>query len=165
MTSFSLFTFMHRRRKWQPTPVFLPREPQILRGLVGCHLWRGTGSASTEPLSSCSSIISPIKNLPKPNGTHYFLLQRRKVKSENEVTQLCLTPSDPMDCSLPGSSVHEIFQARGLEWVASAFSILLGKGKVYASPQLTLLSHSFFVYSSIHASSIYFVQTVKERNN
>jgi len=87
------------------------------------------------------------------------------VKSENEVTQLCLTPSDPMDCSLPGSSVHEIFQARGLEWVASAFSILLGKGKVYASPQLTLLSHSFFVYSSIHASSIYFVQTVKERNN
>ena len=48
------FTFMHGRRKWQPTPMFLPREPQGLRGLVGCHLWRGTGSASTEPLSSCS---------------------------------------------------------------------------------------------------------------
>ena len=40
-----------------------------------------------------------------------------KVKSESEVTQSCLTPSDPMDCSLPGSSVHGIFQARGLEWV------------------------------------------------
>ena len=38
-----------------------------------------------------------------------------KVKSESEVTQLCLTLSDPMDCSLPGSSVHGIFQARVLE--------------------------------------------------
>ena len=47
-----------------------------------------------------------------------------KVKSENEVTQLCLTLSDPMDCSLPGSSVHGIFQARVLEWVAIAFSDL-----------------------------------------
>ena len=44
-----------------------------------------------------------------------------KVKSESEVTQLCLTPSDPMDCSLPGSSVHGIFQARVLEWGAIAF--------------------------------------------
>ena len=41
-----------------------------------------------------------------------------KVKSESEVAQLCLTPSDPMDCSLPGSSVHGIFQARVLEWGA-----------------------------------------------
>ena len=43
-----------------------------------------------------------------------------KVKSENEVAQSCLTPSDPMDCSLPGSSAHEIFQARVLEWGAIA---------------------------------------------
>ena len=41
-----------------------------------------------------------------------------KVKSESEVTQSCLTPSDPMDCSLSGSSIHGIFQARVLEWVA-----------------------------------------------
>ena len=46
-----------------------------------------------------------------------------KVKSESEVAQLCLTLRDPMDCSLPGSSVHVIFQARVLEWVAIAFSI------------------------------------------
>ena len=46
-----------------------------------------------------------------------------KVKSESEVTQSCLTLCDPMDCSLPGSSVHGIFQARVLEWVAIAFSI------------------------------------------
>ena len=45
-----------------------------------------------------------------------------KVKSESEVAQSCLTLSDPMDCSLPGSSVHGIFQARVLEWVAIAFS-------------------------------------------
>ena len=52
----------------------------------------------------------------------HFLLQRRKVKSESEVAQSFPTPSDPMDCSLPGSSVHGIFQARVLEWVAIAFS-------------------------------------------
>ena len=45
-----------------------------------------------------------------------------KVKSETEVTQSCLTLSDPMDCSLRGSSVHGIFQARLLEWVAIASS-------------------------------------------
>ena len=45
-----------------------------------------------------------------------------KVKSESEVAQSCLTPSDPMDCSLPGFSIHGIFQARVLEWGAIAFS-------------------------------------------
>ena len=45
-----------------------------------------------------------------------------KVKSESEVTQPCPTRSDPMDCSLPGSSVHGIFQARVLEWGAIVFS-------------------------------------------
>ena len=45
-----------------------------------------------------------------------------KVKSESEVTQSCLTLSDPMDCSLPGSPIHGIFQARVLEWGAIAFS-------------------------------------------
>ena len=48
-----------------------------------------------------------------------------KVKSESEVTQSCPTLSDPMDCSLPGSSVHGIFQAKVLEWGAIAFSRLL----------------------------------------
>ena len=46
-----------------------------------------------------------------------------KVKSENEVAQSCPTLLDPMDCSLPGSSVHRIFQARVLEWGAIAFSM------------------------------------------
>ena len=54
-------------------------------------------------------------------GCH-FLLQCRKVKSESEVAQSCWTLRDPMDHSLPGSSLHGIFQARVLEWVAIAFS-------------------------------------------
>ena len=54
-------------------------------------------------------------------GCH-FLLQCMKVKSESEVAQLCPALSDPMDCSLPGSSIHGIFQARVLEWGAIAFS-------------------------------------------
>ena len=54
-------------------------------------------------------------------GCH-FLLQCMIVKSESEVVQSCATLSDPMDCSLLGSSVHGIFQARVLEWGAIAFS-------------------------------------------
>ena len=46
-----------------------------------------------------------------------------KVKSESEIAQSCLTLCNPMDCSLPDSSVHGIFQARVLEWVAITFSI------------------------------------------
>ena len=62
---------------------------------------------------------SPDKNTGV--GCH-FLLQYMKVKSESEGAQSCLTLSDPMDCSLPGSSIHGIFQARVLEWGAIAFS-------------------------------------------
>ena len=64
---------------------------------------------------------SPGKNTGV--GCH-FLLQCMKVKSESEVAQLCPTLSDPMNCSLPGSSVQGIFQARVLEWGAIAFSTL-----------------------------------------
>ena len=62
---------------------------------------------------------SPGKNTGV--GCH-FLPQCRKVKSESEVAQSCPTLRDPMDCSLPDSSIHGIFQARVLEWGAIAFS-------------------------------------------
>ena len=52
----------------------------------------------------------------------HFLLQCMKVKSESEVVQSCPTLCDRMDCSLPGSSAHGIFQARVLDWGAIAFS-------------------------------------------
>ena len=86
-------------------------------------------------------------------GCH-FLLQCMKVKSEREVPQSCLTLRDPMDWSLPGSSVHGIFQARVLEWVAIAFSKLymlacmLSHSTVFDS----LLSHGLHSMpgSSVH---------------
>ena len=76
------------------------------------------------------TFLRVIKLLPRPWGSPgkntgvgcHFLLQCMKVKSESEVTQLCPTLSDHMDCSLPGSSAHGIFQARVLEWGAISFS-------------------------------------------
>ena len=61
----------------------------------------------------------PWDSLGKNTGVGcHFLLQCVKVKSESEVAQSWPTPSDPMDCSLPGASIHGIFQARVLEWGA-----------------------------------------------
>ena len=86
-------------------------------------------------LQSCPTLVRPQRwqptRLPRPwdspgkntgVGWH-FLLQCMNVKSKCEVVQSCPTFSDPRDCSLPGSSVHGIFQARVLEWVAIAFSM------------------------------------------
>ena len=63
-------------------------------------------------------------NIPKAASCQFGHKRCRKVKreSESEVAQLCLTLRDLMDCSLPGSSVHGIFQAKVLEWGAIAFS-------------------------------------------
>ena len=68
-------------------------------------------------------LLCPWDSAGKDTGVGcHFLLQCMKVKSESEVAQSCPTRSDPMDCSLLGSSVHGIFQARGLEWGAVFFS-------------------------------------------
>ena len=72
-----------------------------------------------QPTRLCCPWDSPGKNTGV--GCH-FLLHCVKVKSESEVAQSPPTSSDPMDCSLPGSSIHGIFQARVLEWVAISFS-------------------------------------------
>ena len=98
---------------------------------------------------------SPGKNTGV--GCH-FLLQCMKVKSESEVAQLCPTLSDLMDCSLPGSSIHGIFQARVLEWVL-VYSMLLKivpvlKYPVYFPPEL--YSCSFEVLKL-------FIKTVTEK--
>ena len=84
---------------------------------------------------------SPGKNTGV--GCH-FLLQCMKVNSESEVAQSCPTLSDPMDCSLPGSSVHGIFQARVLEWGAIAFSLFK-----FSSSLMLLQSQFSFVLSPI----------------
>ena len=85
--------------------------------------------------------------LPRPWGSlgkntrvgRHFLLQCVKGKSESEVTQSCPTVSDPMNCSLPGSAVHGIFQARVLEWDAIAFSIFF-----FFHLTSYLMLHSFY---------------------
>ena len=61
-----------------------------------------------------------------------------KVKSESEVTQSCPILSNPMDCSLPGCSVHGIFQARVLEWGAIAFSEVIGYPLPYSQASLVV---------------------------
>ena len=82
-----------------------------------------SAAAAAKLLQSCPTLCDPIDGSPPVSrpwdspgkntgvGCH-CLLQCMKVKSESEVAQSCLTRSDPMDCSLPGSSVHGIFQAR-----------------------------------------------------
>ena len=94
--------------------------------------------AATKSLQLCPTLCDPIDGSP-PGSLIPGILQARalewvaisfssawkwkvKVKSEGEVAQSCLTLRDPMDCSLPGSSVHGVFQARVLEWGAIAFS-------------------------------------------
>ena len=80
----------------------------------------------------CASHRRQPTRLPRPwdspgkntGVSCHFLLQCMKVKSEREIAGSCLTLSDPMDCSLPGSSIHGILQARILEWGAMALSNL-----------------------------------------
>ena len=88
-------------------------------------------AAAAKSLQLCPTLCDPIDGAhclwdsPGKNsgvGCH-FLLQCMKMKSESEVAQSCPTLSNPMDCRPPGSSVHGIFQARGLEWGAIAFSV------------------------------------------
>ena len=67
-TSLSLFTFMHWRRKWQPTPVFLPRESQGRGSLVGCRLWGRTESVGHDwsNLAAAARIIGGRHDQPTP---------------------------------------------------------------------------------------------------
>ena len=100
---------------------------QSLCDSVRPHRW--------QPTSLPCPWDSPGKNTGV--GCH-FLLQCMKMKSESEVSQSCPALSDPMDCNLPGSSVHGIFQARVLEWDAIAFS----------EYSIVYMYHSFLINSS-----------------
>ena len=98
-------------------------------------------SAAAKPLQLCPTVRPhrwqptrhpcPWDSPGKNTGVScHFLLQCVKVKSDSEVAQSCPTRSDPMDSSLPGCSIHGIFQARVLKWGATAFSSLMGSQKV-----------------------------------
>ena len=96
------------RRKWQPTLVFLPGKFHRQRRLAGCGAWAHKESDTTEWLNT---------------HTHTHTHAHAHHESESEVTQLCLTLCNPMDCSLLDSSIHGILQARILEYrVAISFS-------------------------------------------
>ena len=109
-----------------------------------------SGSQRQQPTRLPHPWDSPGKNTKV--GCH-FLLQCMKVISEREVAQSCPTLSDSMDCSLPGSSIHGICQARVLEWVAIAFSMLmLVSPFVPLSPSLLcLLLQVHSLHLSLHS--------------
>ena len=117
-TSLSLFTFMHWRRKWQPTPVFLPGESQGRGSLVGCRPWGRTELDTTEHAQNVKSAIGfgirqtyiLIPHLPKGASAAAKSLQS------------CPTLCNPIDSSPSGSTIPGILQARTLEWVAISFS-------------------------------------------
>ena len=73
-TLLSLFPFMHWRRKWQPTPVFLPGESQGWRSLVGCRLWGRTESDTTEVTQQQQSSLCflPIGCQPSKKTNHFL---------------------------------------------------------------------------------------------
>ena len=122
----------HRTGKGQSSSQF-PRRG-VLKNIQTQTVVLISYAAAAKSLQLCPTLCGPIRwqptRLPCPwdspgkntGESCHFFLQCMKVKSESEVTQSCPTLSDTMDCSLPGSSVHGIFQARVLEWGAIAFS-------------------------------------------
>ena len=109
MTSLSLFTFMHWRRKWQPTPVFLPGESQGWRSLVGCRLWGRTAVGLKRLSSSSKNILAPnlFSESPK-EGNRAFCHVQKEVSNKNgpdsavKGRHKSLTfghPSIPVQCS------------------------------------------------------------------
>ena len=117
--------------RWLETP-WKQRSYLTLVSLAVCQ--RNTCCSWCQVASVVSDFVQPHRRQPtrfplpwdspgKNTGVGcHFLLQCIKVKSEREVAQSCPTLHDPMDCSLPGSFIHGIFQARVLEWGAIAFS-------------------------------------------
>ena len=104
-TSLSLFTFMHWRRKWQPTPVFLPRESQGRGSLVGCHLWGNTESVTTEATQQQQQqwglLFLAVCGLLIAVGSRYW------------ACALGTRASVLAECGLSCSSAREIFPDQG----------------------------------------------------
>ena len=134
------------QRHWDPV-VLTAQNPTYYRAdaiklCCCCCLWvASVVSDSVQPHRRQPTRLPRPWDSPGKNtgaGCH-FLLQCMKVKSESEFVQSCPTLSDPMGYSPPGSSIHGIFQARVLEWVAIAFSdqAVQLSPKVWASESFT----------------------------
>ena len=119
--------------RWQTTRLPHPWDSPGKNTGVGCHfLLQCVKVKSLSHVRLFSTPLTAAYQAPLSMGFSrqdtgvgcHCLLQCMKVKSEREVAQLCPTLHDPMVCSLPGSSVHGIFQARVLKWGAIAFSYM-----------------------------------------
>ena len=117
-TSLSLFTFMHWRRKWQPTPVLLPGESQEWGSLVGCRLWSRTELDTTEVTCSSSSWnrgfpgSSVVKNLTANAGDMFnSWVGKIPWRRKWQLTPLYL-PEKPHGHRSWQATVHEITQSR-----------------------------------------------------
>ena len=121
VTSLSLFTFMHWRRKWQPTPVFLPGESQRqwapVYGVAQSRTWLKRLSSS-----SSSNICIIFYGRKKSSKEFLLLFYTAAAATAAKSLQSCPTLCDPIDASPLGSSVPGILQARILEWAAISFS-------------------------------------------
>ena len=117
-TSLLLSIFMHWRRQWQPTPVFLPGKSHGRRSLLGCSPWGRTESDMTSDLAAAaaSAYLRLLLFLPA------ILIPACAAAAPAKSLQSCPTLYDPIDGSPPGSPVPGILQARTLEWVAISFS-------------------------------------------
>ena len=112
--SLLLFTFMHWRRKWQPTPVFLPGESQEWGSLVGCHLW-GHDWSDLAAAAAAAAEISKLTSSLRQHVIHALV-------QFSSVIQLCLTLWDSMNGSTPGLLVHH--QSWSLHKLMSIESIM-----------------------------------------
>ena len=154
------------RMEWLPTPVFLPGESHGQRSLLGYCPWGHKESDMIERLTlCCSSLENTYSCIPSAWDVFFVALENFLPVSTRYrllcYAQSCPTLCHPMDCSLPGSSVHGILQERILEWVAIFLlqGIFLTQG---SNPGLGLLHcrHSFFiVWATREVLSIGFVET------
>ena len=111
---------------------FRTLELGLLFGLGSRWLSQSRNLPASTHVQGAGILFKGIKHVPSSQISQRFMGEMEtwtndckwgtKQESESEVTQSCLTLCDPMDCSLPGSSIHGIFQTRVLEWVAISFS-------------------------------------------
>ena len=116
------------------------RQASLFMGFSKKEYWSGLPCPPPgdlpNPRIKPASLMSPALA-----GRPILYCCEKERKKESEAAQLCLTLCDPMDCSLPGSSVHGIFQARILEWVAIAFS--RGSSQPRAQTQVSHIAYRF----------------------
>ena len=125
---------------------------------LGFYIRRWTWPNHIPVLGQVVNVLPTVSNFLLFTSTLLYIWCESESKSEREVTQSCPTLCDPTDCSLPGSSVHGIFQARVLEWVAISFS--RGSSRPRDQTRVSLIVGRCF-YRLSQASPVYLVSPLK----